>query len=146
MTHAANEAANFQFFWTDMTTELRMLGYSIFLGLAYVFVAALLSNRQRGLKWNAGNRDGEPLPLTGLAARAARANANFLETFPFFAAAVSAVVLAHQQSSHTALGAQLYFWGRLVYLPIYVIGIPYLRTLIWAVAFWGLLQVAEGLF
>lgn len=129
-----------------MTTELRVLGYSIFLGLAYVFVAALLSTHQRGLGWNAGNRDGEPRPLSGVAARAARANANFLETFPFFAAAVLAVVLVRQQTPHTALGAQLYFWARLLYLPVYLIGVPYLRTLIWAVAFWGLLQVVEGLF
>jgi hypothetical protein len=28
-----------------MTTELRMLGYSIFLGLAYVFVAAILGSQ-----------------------------------------------------------------------------------------------------
>ncbi|MGH8133855.1 MAG: MAPEG family protein [Steroidobacteraceae bacterium] len=129
-----------------MTTELRMLGYSIFLGLAYVFVAAILSSRQRGLKWNAGNRDGDARPLTGVAARAARASANFLETFPLFAAAVLAVVLARQHTPHTALGAQLYFWGRLLYLPVYLIGIPYLRTLIWVVALWGMLQVVEGLF
>lgn len=129
-----------------MTTELKMLGWSIFLGLAYVFVAAGLATQQRGLKWNAGNRDAEPKPLAGVAARAARANRNFLETFGFFAAAVLGVVLAKQNTAHTALGSELYFWARLAYLPIYLVGIPYVRTLVWAVSLWGMLQVLEGLF
>ena len=46
----------------------------------------------------------------------------------------------------TALGAQIYLWARVAYLPVYVIGIPYLRTVVWAVGFWGMLQVIEGLF
>lgn len=128
-----------------MTTELTMLAWSSLLGLVQVLLAAGLATRQRGLRWNAGNRDGEPAALTGFAARAGRASGNFLETFPFFAAAVLAVVLAHRQSDHTALGAQIYFWARLAYLPIYIVGIPYLRTAVWAFGFWGMLQVIEAL-
>jgi len=127
-----------------MAIELKLLGWSVVLGLLYVFVAAGLATQQRGLKWNASNRDGEPKPLTGVAARAGRANHNFLETFPFFAAAVLAVTLAN--TAHTALGSELYFWARAAYLPIYLIGIPYLRTLVWAVSLWGLLQLIEALF
>jgi uncharacterized MAPEG superfamily protein len=129
-----------------MSVELTMLGWSVLLGFVYVFLAALLGTHQRGLKWNASNRDGEPQPLTGFAARAARANQNFLETFGFFAAAVLAVVVAQHTTPHTALGAKIYFWARLAYLPIYVIGIPYVRTAVWAVSFWGILQVLEALF
>jgi uncharacterized MAPEG superfamily protein len=128
-----------------MAPELKWLAFSILLGLVYVFVAAGLATQQRGLGWNAGNRDGESKPLTGPAARAARANANFLETFPFFAAAVLAVTIAGRQTPHTAMAAQLYFWARLLYLPIYIVGIPYVRTVVWAVALWGLLQVIEAL-
>ena len=125
--------------------EIKWLVWSIVLGLVYVLIAATLATQQRGLKWNASNRDGEPRPLTGAAARAARANGNFLETFPFFAAAVLAVVLTKANTPHTALGAELYFWGRVAYLPIYIVGIPYVRTLVWVVSFWGLLQVLEAL-
>jgi len=128
-----------------MTVELQMLGWSVILGLAYVLVAAALGSRQRGLAWNAGNRDGDVRPLTGAAARADRASKNFLETFPFFAAAALGAVLAHANTPHTALGAELYFWARLAYLPIYIIGIPYLRTAVWVVSLWGLLQVLAGL-
>jgi len=129
-----------------MTVEIKWLAWSIALGLAYVLIAATLGTQQRGLKWNASNRDGELKALTGAAARAARANANFLETFPFFAAAVLGVVLTKTNTAHTALGAELYFWARLAYLPIYIVGIPYLRTVVWAVSFWGLLQLLEALF
>jgi uncharacterized MAPEG superfamily protein len=129
-----------------MAIEIKWLAWSIALGLAYVLIAATLATQQRGLKWNASNRDGELKPLTGAAARAARANGNFLETFPFFAAAVLAVVLTKTNTAHTAFGAGLYFWARLAYLPIYIAGIPYLRTVVWAVSFWGLLQLLEALF
>ncbi len=128
-----------------MPTELMWLGWSIVLGLVYVLVAAALGTWQRGLKWNVGNRDGDPKPLTAMAARAQRANRNFLETFAFFAAAALAVVLAHKSDAWSAMGAQIYFWARVVYLPVYVVGIPYLRTLVWAASLWGILQLLEAL-
>ena len=128
-----------------MTAEIKYLAWSIVLGIVYVLIAATFSTMQRGLMWNASNRDIEAKPLFGPAARAWRASANFLETFPFFAAAVLAVVLTKMNSAHTAMGAELYFWARVAYLPIYIIGIPFLRTLVWVVSLWGLLQVLEAL-
>jgi uncharacterized MAPEG superfamily protein len=128
-----------------MIIELKMLGWSVVLGLVYVMVAATLVTQQRGLKWNASARDGEPKPLTGAAARAARASWNFLETFPFFAALVLAVVVAGKNTHHTELGAELYFWGRVAYLPIYLLGIPYLRTLVWALSVIGMLHLLPPL-
>jgi len=124
-----------------MSIELKMLGWSVCLGLLYLTIAASLATQQRGIKWNAGNREGEPKPLTGVAARAQRANLNFLETFPFFAAAVLAVMLQGSNNAHTAMGAELYFWARLVYLPVYLIGVPYLRTLVWFASIWGLVML-----
>jgi uncharacterized MAPEG superfamily protein len=128
-----------------MSIELKMLGWSICLGLLYVGVAATLVTQQRGVKWNAGNRDGELKPLTGVTGRADRASRNFLETFPFFAAAVLAVVLQGSTSAQTALGTELYFLARVVYLPVYLIGIPYVRTLVWGVAIWGLVMLLSAL-
>lgn len=129
-----------------MTIELRMLAWSIALGVAHVLIAALLATMQRGLRWNASSRDGVAEPLKGVAARADRASRNFLETFVFFAAAVLAVVLAQKTNAWTALGAQIYFWARVAYLPVYAAGIPYLRTMIWAAGFYGMLQIIEALF
>jgi uncharacterized MAPEG superfamily protein len=129
-----------------MGVELQMLSWAVVLGLLQLVIAATLGTQQRGLAWNAGARDGEPKPLTGVAARMDRALKNFLETFAFFAAAVLAVVATQHTSAHTALGAQLYFWGRVVYVPLYAAGTPYVRTLAWAVSIAGLLMVLLALF
>lgn len=128
-----------------MALELWWLGWSVVLGLIYVLVAAALGTWQRGVLWNAGNRDGEPEPLNKFAARANRADRNFLETFAFFAAAALAVVLAHKNGMQTAIGAQIYFWARVAYLPVYIVGIPYLRTVIYIASIWGILQMLEAL-
>jgi len=129
-----------------MGVEMQMLVWAIVLGLLQLFVAATLSTAQRGLAWNAGPRDGVPQALTGVAARMDRALHNFLETFPFFVAAVLAVMILQRANASTALGAQLYFWGRVAYVPLYAAGIPYARTIAWAVALVGLLKVLFALF
>lgn len=124
-----------------MAIELQMLVWSVVLGLAQIMITATLSTQQRGLAWNAGARDVLPPPLTGVAARLDRGLRNFLETFPFFAVAVLAVVATQRSNAHTVLGAQLYFWARLAYVPLYAAGIAYLRTLIWVVSLVGLVMV-----
>ena len=87
-----------------------------------------------------------PTPLTGLAGRLDRASHNFLETFVFFAAAVLVLAFLRMGDDHTALGAQVWFWARIAYLPAYAIGIPFLRTAVWAVALVGLVMVVSALF
>ena len=128
-----------------MAIELQMLAWSAALGLVQVLLAATFVTRQRGLAWNAGARDAVKPPPTGVAGRLDRASNNFLETFPFFAAAVLAVIAADATDARTALGAQLYFWARLVYVPLYASGIPYVRSLVWAVSIVGLLMVLNRL-
>ena len=101
---------------------------------------------QHGLRWNVGNRDGAAQPLTGWAARAQRAHHDLLETFAFLAAVLAvAVALAHKSDASSLPGAQIYVRARVAHLPMYLAGIPYLRTLVWAVSFWGMLQVIEAL-
>ncbi|NMW25670.1 hypothetical protein HFP05_15275, partial [Rhodanobacter denitrificans] len=75
-----------------------------------------------------------------------RARANFLETFPLFVAVVLAAHLLQRHGDMTVLGAQLYFWARLAYVPVYAAGIPYLRTLIWAASIVGIALVLAALF
>ena len=128
-----------------MSIELTMLAFAIVFGLVQLVLVAQVKNRQLGYIWAAGPRDEPRPPVAGIPGRLDRAFANFLETFPFFAAAVLAVVLTKTNTPHTAMGAALYFWARVAYLPIYIVGIPYLRTLVWVVSFWGLLQVLEAL-
>ena len=127
------------------TVELKFLAWTVVFGLAQVLIAAQLGAQQRGLMWNLGARDETP-PLTGYAARADRALKNFLETFPFFAAVVLGALATGRASAATALGVQLYFWARLAYFPVYLAGIPFLRTVIWVVSLWGLIKVLWALF
>ncbi|MGN6705612.1 MAG: MAPEG family protein [Rhodanobacter sp.] len=121
-----------------MTTELCMLLWSVVLGLVQITLAACCSVGQRGLVWAASARDEVKPPLAGIGGRLDRARANFLETFPLFAAAVLAAQVMQQHDHLTVLGAQLYFWARVLYLPVYAAGIPYLRTLVWAVSLAGI--------
>lgn len=129
-----------------MTTELCMLVWSVVLGLVQIALAATCSVGQRGLGWAASARDEVRPPLSGIGGRLDRARANFLETFPLFVAVVLAAHLLQRHDNMTVLGAQLYFWARLAYVPAYAAGIPYLRTLIWAASIVGIVLVLAALF
>lgn len=128
-----------------MPIEIKLLGWSVALGILQLLLAATLSTAQRGVRWNVSARDGATPPLTGLAARVDRAWRNLMETLPLFLALALAVTLAGRSDAATVLGAQLYFWSRVIYLPLYAAGIPYLRSLVWTVGLWGLLQMLWGL-
>src|SRR3954468_2662184 len=121
--------------------EVQMLLWSVVLGLAHLIIATTMSNKDRGLAYNISSRDLPPAPVSAVTARLLRAFENFKETFVFFAVAVLAVAVTARQSPNSALGAQLYFWARLVYIPVYAAGIPVLRTLVWTASFVGLIMV-----
>lgn len=122
-----------------MAIELKLLGYTLLLAILYIMAAAQARTKQYGTAWNVGARDGEQPPLNPLAGRLVRAQANLYETLPLFAAAVLAVVVAGKTSRMTEIGAWMYFIGRLVYLPLYALGIPVVRTLVWGVATVGVI-------
>ncbi|MBD8634989.1 MAPEG family protein [Stenotrophomonas sp. 169] len=128
-----------------MSIELQMLAWSGLLGIGYVLLAVAAVTRERGQKWNASARDGAPPPPGLVAGRLQRAQANFFETFPIFAAAALAVVVAGRQDGSTALAVQLYFWARLVYLPLYAAGVPYVRSLAWVVSMAGVFMLLKAL-
>ncbi|HDS1534242.1 TPA: MAPEG family protein [Stenotrophomonas maltophilia] len=128
-----------------MATELTMLAWSVLLGFVYIFATSTVVTRERGMKWNASARDGEARPVSALAGRLQRAQANFLETFPFFAVAAIAVVVAGRSNDTTTLAAQAYFWARVVYLPLYAAGVPYVRSLVWAVSLLSILALVFAL-
>ena len=126
-----------------MSLEIQMLGYSALLGLAQIVLASHAASFQRGYDWTAGSREEAVAPLTGAANRFARALANFLETFPLFAALVLAAHVAGREGTLTYWGAHLYFWARLAYVPLY--GVRVVRSLIWNVATAGIILVAIAL-
>ena len=129
-----------------MTIELTTLVLAILLGFAHLFIAANASTMVRGIGWNAGPRDGEKTPLSGVAGRLDRAFKNYLETFAFFALAI---VIAHLANRHNALtinGAWLYLIARIIYLPLYAAGVAYLRSGAWLAATAGIFMILAGLY
>ncbi len=126
--------------------ELALLGATLLLAVVQILWAAQARTKQYGKDWNVGARDANMPPLEPLPGRLARAQANLMETLPLFAAAVLAAVVAGRLGFKTALGAHLYFFGRLIYLPLYAMGVPVLRTIVWLVSLAGLLAVIAGLF
>jgi uncharacterized MAPEG superfamily protein len=124
-----------------MTIEIKMLTMSVVLGFVHLILSAVATTAHYGPKWNMGSRDEEMPRLAGIAGRLNRAFANFRETFPLFAALVLIVEVTDRHSVLTAWGCQLYFWARLVYLPIYAAGVPVLRTLVWSIAALGIAMV-----
>ncbi len=121
-----------------MSFELTMLVASCVLCLFQIIVSSHAASLQRGYRWTASSRDAEVPPLTGVAGRLERALRNFLETFPVFVAAVLLVHVLDRESALSAWGAGLYTSARLVYLPLYAGGVPLLRSLVWNVAFAGI--------
>lgn len=128
-----------------LSTELKMLFYSAILGIIQLLLATHFSTLQRGVKWNLSPRDEKVPELTGVAGRLSRAFKNFMETFPFFIAAIIMVQITQMHSSISSIGAMIYFWARLVYVPLYAAGIPGVRTLVWLISFIGIILVMSAL-
>lgn len=130
----------------DMTPEFILLAFTLGLALVQILAAGAARTAELGAKWNAGPRDGETPPPGKLAGRLKRAQDNLFETLPLFIAAVLMTEVAGKTGELSALGAHLYFFGRLAYLPIYALGVPYVRSLVWMVAAAGLVMVIAALF
>src|ERR1700686_4902412 len=116
-----------------MTTELLMLALSVVLGFVHITVSAIATTAQYGSRWNLSARDAS-MPLLGrIAGRLHRASHNFLETFPLFAVAVLIADATNRHDWMAVWGSQVYFYARVLYLPLYVAGIQVVRTVVWTV-------------
>ncbi|HYJ30319.1 MAG TPA: MAPEG family protein [Allosphingosinicella sp.] len=124
-----------------MTTELVVLAWGCVLAFVHVFAAVRVKTRQYGTPWNMGARDEALPPPEALVGRLARAQANFFETFPIAAAAILIVYAAGLHDRWTAIGALVWLAARIVYLPVYALGIPKVRTLIFLISVVGILMV-----
>lgn len=128
-----------------MSPDLKYLLFSVILMFGQMLVAAAGANQQVGLSTLAGNREGLASP-TGWAGRAKRAHLNMLESTVLFTALVLIAAVANKANAMTAMGAMIFFWARLVYAFVYLFGIPWLRTLVWAVSVVGMVVIAVQLF
>jgi uncharacterized MAPEG superfamily protein len=124
-----------------MSTELEVLAWTVVLGLVQVVLAAVFVVRERGLPWAMSARDDPGRPVGETASRLQRVQANFMETFPFFAAVVLIADAIDVHTTMTAVGAHLYLWARVAYIPLYAIGVPMARTIAWAASILGIVLI-----
>lgn len=124
-----------------MAIELTCLAWSVLLGLAHILIAGQARTNELGAGWNMGARDGIQLTLSSITNRLLRAQANFFETFPLFAAIILITAATQLYSVYSHWGAILYLTARVVYLPLYAFGIPYIRSIVWLISLVGILLV-----
>lgn len=123
-----------------MSVEFVCLYAAMVLGLVHLTAASFTFKAQVGNRYTVGARD-EDLRPSGVAARLDRAQRNFLETFAIFAAAVLMSHVLGKTGGIGAVGAAVYLGGRVLFLPLYALGAPWLRTFSWNAATAGLAAV-----
>ena len=121
-----------------MTTLLELTMYFT----VWTFLAVLVGGAMRKKEWTKegreiglGNRDNlkEATPMGGRAERAAK---NSVEAAVFFVP-LALIANAAGMDAEVMLGAQVAFWARIAYVPIYIAGIRYLRSFVWIVGVVG---------
>lgn len=121
-----------------MTALLELTVYFTVWTLVAVVVGAAIRNREwtkEGRDIGLGNRDNleEATPMGGRADRAAK---NSIEAAVFFVP-LALVANAAGLDAEVLLGAQIAFWARVAYVPIYIAGVKYVRSLVWIVGVVG---------
>ena len=121
-----------------MTALLELTIYFTIWTLVSVVLGAAIRNQEwtmEGRDIGLGNRDNlqEATPMGGRAERAAK---NSIEAAVFFVP-LALIANAAGLDAEVMLGAQVAFWARIAYVPIYIAGIKYLRSLVWIVGVVG---------
>ena len=121
-----------------MTALLELTVYFTIWTLVSVVLGAAIRNQEwtkEGRDIGLGNRDNlqEATPMGGRAERAAK---NSIEAAVFFVP-LALIANAAGLDAEVMLGAQIAFWARIAYVPIYIAGIKYLRSLVWLIGVGG---------
>ncbi len=124
-----------------MTPELTFLVYSIILTFALILVPATVSILANGLTAQAGARDDLPEP-SAFNQRCVRLRNNMLENMVMFTGLVLVANAADISTANTVLGAQIFFFARVVHAGIYIAGFPLVRPLAWFASVIGMAMIA----
>ena len=129
-----------------MTPETSVFALTIVLGFLHILIMAMIQIRIHGISVLVGARDSFRPADNVYLGRARRANDNFRETAPWVLGLLIMVQVAGVAGTVTATGAWLYLVARVLYLPLYVLGVPWLRTLAWAASLAGIAMMLIPLF
>ena len=126
-------------------SELTCLELSVLLWLAHVLTQSVTGSAEFGLAYSLSSRDAEPAPKGRAWGRATRAIHNYVENLvPFVAVALALIATGHG-GKLSEDGATIWIVARILYLPTYVLGIPYVRTALWGISVIGLLMMLARL-
>lgn len=131
-----------------MTTLLTLVVAMAVITWLTLIAASLIRSQAwslQGIKVGMGNRDNLPDP-TGFAGRVDRTARNTLENFLLFAVLALTAHVAGANSPLVLLGAQVFVVSRLVFIAVYYLGIPVVRTGVWLVGVVGLGMMVRGLY
>ncbi len=124
-----------------MTLELTFLVYSILLTFALILVPATVSILANGALAQAGSRDDLPEP-SAFNKRCVRLRNNMLENMVMFTGLVLVAHVANVSTPMTVLGAQIFFFARVLHAVVYIAGWPMIRPLLWAAGVVGMGMIA----
>lgn len=127
-----------------MTVELTMLLYSVILMLVLILIPAGESIVRNGAVAQAGPRDNLPEPSV-FNKRATRLKSNMIENMVLFATVVLIASAAGVSTGNTVLGAQIFFFARIIHAVIYLAGWPMIRPLFWMASLVGIIMIAMAL-
>lgn len=122
------------------SAEVTVLIWSAVLLLVQV-VAQAAAASDLGPTYLLGNRDTPRESNSLVSRRLLRALRNMLETYPVFIALTVALIVTGKTGGIAATGAWLWLIARVAYVIVYAVGIPVLRTLIWAASLIGLIMM-----
>ncbi|MEL6691730.1 MAG: MAPEG family protein [Pseudomonadota bacterium] len=123
-----------------MGFELQVVVWTTVILAALIGFQGGLVPVNQGLVWGLGNRD-EARDKSELQARTARTVANHIEGMTVFVPLALVVSISDLSSTLTIWGAGLYLLGRVLFAPLYLIGVPYLRSMAWSVSLVGILMI-----
>jgi uncharacterized MAPEG superfamily protein len=124
-----------------MSTDLKYLAFTAVLTASLWIPYIICQVTTNGLLTAQNYLDPAPRPVPLWGKRADRAYINAVETFAPFAALVIAVHLAGKANAITAFWAMAYFWLRLAHAIVYLLGLPFLRTLIFTLGYVAVLGI-----
>lgn len=130
-----------------MTQLLSLVVYMAIITWLLLLAASLIRAKgwtPAGMSVAMGNRDNVP-GATAFAGRADRTAKNTLENFVLFATLALVAYASGAKSPQVLLGAQIFFGARLLFVVVYYLGIPYVRTMVWATGVAGMAMMAWAL-
>lgn len=118
-----------------MSTDLRYLAYTAMLTAALWIPYVACQVMSNGFLAPPNYVDPTPRPVPLWGKRADRTYVNAVEAFAPFAALVIVAHLSGKSNAMTAFWAACFFWLRLAHAVVYLLAVPYVRTLIFTLGF-----------